>query len=54
MAKHLLHLAEQVASTGENLNIAECLEVEKGSAGNVRSMLAMPIRNRNFQIIGEE
>ncbi|XP_050695412.1 dual 3',5'-cyclic-AMP and -GMP phosphodiesterase 11A-like isoform X2 [Eriocheir sinensis] len=52
MAKHLLHLAEQVASTGENLNIAECLEVEKGSAGNVRSMLAMPIRNRNFQIIG--
>ncbi|KAK3867482.1 hypothetical protein Pcinc_027052 [Petrolisthes cinctipes] len=52
MAKHLLHLAEQVASTGENLNIADSLEVEKGSSGNVRSMLAMPIRNRNFQIIG--
>ncbi|XP_069187279.1 dual 3',5'-cyclic-AMP and -GMP phosphodiesterase 11A isoform X2 [Procambarus clarkii] len=52
MAKHLLHLAEQVACTGENMNIAECVEVEKGSAGNVRSMLAMPIRNRNFQIIG--
>ncbi|KAK4325067.1 hypothetical protein Pmani_004338, partial [Petrolisthes manimaculis] len=44
--------AEQVASTGENLNIADSLEVEKGSSGNVRSMLAMPIRNRNFQIIG--
>ncbi|XP_071526785.1 dual 3',5'-cyclic-AMP and -GMP phosphodiesterase 11A-like [Panulirus ornatus] len=52
MAKHLLHLAEQVASSGENLNIADSVEVEKGSAGNVRSMLAMPIRNRNFQIIG--
>ncbi|XP_069951729.1 dual 3',5'-cyclic-AMP and -GMP phosphodiesterase 11A [Cherax quadricarinatus] len=52
LAKHLLHLAQQVASTGENLNIADSLEVEKGSAGNVRSMLAMPIRNRNFQIIG--
>ncbi|XP_047500995.1 dual 3',5'-cyclic-AMP and -GMP phosphodiesterase 11A-like [Penaeus chinensis] len=52
LTKHLLHLAEQVASSGENLNIADTIEVEKGSGGNVRSMLAMPIRNRNFQIIG--
>ncbi|XP_070000493.1 dual 3',5'-cyclic-AMP and -GMP phosphodiesterase 11A-like [Penaeus vannamei] len=52
LTKHLLHLAEQVASSGENLNIADSIEVEKGSGGNVRSMLAMPIRNRNFQIIG--
>ncbi|XP_042868518.1 dual 3',5'-cyclic-AMP and -GMP phosphodiesterase 11A-like isoform X2 [Penaeus japonicus] len=52
LTKHLLNLAEQVASSGENLNIADSIEVEKGSGGNVRSMLAMPIRNRNFQIIG--
>ncbi|XP_076045128.1 dual 3',5'-cyclic-AMP and -GMP phosphodiesterase 11A-like isoform X3 [Oratosquilla oratoria] len=49
---HLMQLAEQVASSGDKLNIADSIEVEKGSSGNVRSLLAMPIRNSHFQIIG--
>jgi hypothetical protein len=42
-----------VAQSGEVLNVAECLEVEKGSGGNIKSLLAMPIRNRHYQIIGK-
>jgi hypothetical protein len=49
----MLGLAERVAQSGEVLNVAECLEVEKGSGGNIRSLLAMPIRNRHYQIIGK-
>ncbi|PNF20000.1 hypothetical protein B7P43_G08644 [Cryptotermes secundus] len=48
----MLGLAERVAESGDVLNVAECLEVEKGSGGNIRSLLAMPIRNRHYQIIG--
>uniref|UniRef100_T1JG26 Phosphodiesterase n=1 Tax=Strigamia maritima TaxID=126957 RepID=T1JG26_STRMM len=52
MSEALLRLAEQVASTGEVLNIAEYLEIEKTNLGTVKSLLCMPIRNRDFQIIG--
>jgi hypothetical protein len=48
----MLGLAERVAESGDVLNVAECLEVEKGSGGNIKSLLAMPIRNRHYQIIG--
>jgi len=49
----MLRLAERVAESGEVLNVAECLEVEKGSGGNIKSLLAMPVRNRHYQIIGK-
>jgi hypothetical protein len=49
----MLGLAERVAESGDVLNVAECLEVEKGSGGNIKSLLAMPIRNRHYQIIGK-
>jgi hypothetical protein len=49
----MLGLAERVAQSGEVLNVAECLEVEKGYGGNIKSLLAMPIRNRHYQIIGK-
>ena len=48
-----MRLAEQVAVTGEKVNIADVLEVQKGSGGNVRSLMAMPIRNPNYQVIGK-
>lgn len=53
MSRYLLGLAERVAESGEVINVAECVEVEKGAVGNVRCLLAMPIRNRKYQIIGE-
>ncbi|ODM99734.1 Dual 3',5'-cyclic-AMP and -GMP phosphodiesterase 11A, partial [Orchesella cincta] len=49
---NLLKLAEQVAASGEVINIAEIVEVERGCGGNLRSLLAMPIRNRHSEIIG--
>lgn len=52
-SRYMLALAEKVAISGEVLNVAECLEVEKGSGGDIRSLLAMPIRNSRYQIIGE-
>lgn len=52
-SRYMLALAEKVAISGEVLNVAECLEVEKGSGGDIRSLLAMPIRNARYQIIGE-
>jgi hypothetical protein len=52
-SRYMLGLAERVAQSGEVLNVAECLEVEKGSGGNIKSLLAMPIRNRHYQIIGK-
>lgn len=52
-SRYMLGLAERVAESGDVLNVAECLEVEKGSGGNIRSLLAMPIRNRHYQIIGK-
>ncbi|GLH00338.1 cGMP-specific 3',5'-cyclic phosphodiesterase [Gryllus bimaculatus] len=52
VSRYMLRLAERVVQSGEVLNVAESLEVEKGSGGNVRSLLAMPIRNRHYQTIG--
>ncbi|KAG8249664.1 hypothetical protein J6590_015161 [Homalodisca vitripennis] len=52
VSRYLLGLAERVAESGEVINVAECVEVEKGAVGNVRCLLAMPIRNRKYQIIG--
>ena len=51
---NLLKLAEQVAGSGEVINIAEMVEVERGCNGNLRSLLAMPIRNRHAEIIGKQ
>ncbi|KAL0269123.1 UNVERIFIED_CONTAM: hypothetical protein PYX00_006958 [Menopon gallinae] len=51
-SRYMLALAEKVAISGEVLNVAECLEVEKGSGGDIKSLLAMPIRNSHYQIIG--
>jgi hypothetical protein len=53
VSRYMLRLAERVAESGEVLNVAECLEVEKGSGGNIKSLLAMPVRNRHYQIIGK-
>ncbi|KAL1122468.1 hypothetical protein AAG570_002799 [Ranatra chinensis] len=50
-SEYLLGLAEKVAESGQVMNVAECIEVERGSGGNIRSLLAMPIRNSNYQII---
>nr|CAD7576238.1 unnamed protein product [Timema californicum] len=52
VSRYMLELAERVAASGEVINVAECLEVEKGCGGNIRSLLAMPIRNRHYQTIG--
>lgn len=52
VSRYMLGLAERVAESGEVVNVAECLEVEKGCGGNIKSLLAMPIRNRHYQIIG--
>ena len=53
VSRYMLGLAERVAESGDVLNVAECLEVEKGSGANIKSLLAMPIRNRHYQIIGK-
>lgn len=52
VSRYMLALAEKVAISGEVLNVAESLEVEKGSGGDIKSLLAMPIRNSRYQIIG--
>lgn len=53
MSRYLESLAERVACSGEVLNINEheCNEgiVDSG----INSLLAMPIRNKNDQIIGK-
>lgn len=54
VSRYMLALAEKVAISGEVLNVAESLEVEKGSGGDIKSLLAMPIRNSRYQIIGNE
>ncbi|XP_014253887.1 dual 3',5'-cyclic-AMP and -GMP phosphodiesterase 11A-like [Cimex lectularius] len=51
-SQYLLGLAERVAESGEVVNVAESLEVEPRSSPSVKSLLAMPIRNSNYQIIG--
>ncbi|KAK9509261.1 hypothetical protein O3M35_006613 [Rhynocoris fuscipes] len=52
VSQYLLGLAERVAESGEVINVVESLEVEPKSSGSIRSLLAMPIRNSNYQIIG--
>lgn len=52
VSRYMLALAEKVAISGEVLNVAESFEVEKGSGGDIKSLLAMPIRNSRYQIIG--
>lgn len=51
--RYMLTLAEKVAITGEVLNVAESVEVEKGCGGDIKSLLAMPVRNSHSQIIGK-
>lgn len=53
VSQYLLGLAERVAESGEVINVAESLEVEPKSSGSIKSLLAMPIRNSNYQIIGK-
>ncbi|KAL7644923.1 UNVERIFIED_CONTAM: hypothetical protein RMT77_004740 [Armadillidium vulgare] len=52
MASHLFQLAEQVVTSGKNVNIADTIEVTKGSGANVKSLLAVPVRNSAYTIIG--
>ncbi|XP_066902713.1 dual 3',5'-cyclic-AMP and -GMP phosphodiesterase 11A [Halyomorpha halys] len=52
LSGYLLAVAEKVAASGEVLNVAECLEVEPNPGISLKSLLAMPIRNSNYQIIG--
>nr|XP_018899769.1 PREDICTED: dual 3',5'-cyclic-AMP and -GMP phosphodiesterase 11A-like [Bemisia tabaci] len=52
VSSYFLGLAEKVAESGEVINVAECIEVGKSKGENVNSLLAMPIRNKNYQIIG--
>ena len=49
---YVLSVARRVAEHGGVVNVAECLEVEKGIGNNVRSLLAMPIRDSAYRIIG--
>ncbi|BES99049.1 GAF domain [Nesidiocoris tenuis] len=61
VADYLLSLAERVAESGQVLNVSEsqkptgayALDVNLAKpAANVKSLLAMPIRNSSYQIIG--
>ncbi|KAF6200256.1 hypothetical protein GE061_006559 [Apolygus lucorum] len=51
-AQYLLALAERVAESGQVLNVPEPAIVGEKTAVNVKSLLAMPIRNSSYQIIG--
>lgn len=56
VSRYLESLAERVACSGEVLNINS--DHEHNNDGNadsgVQSLLAMPIRNKNDQIIGKD
>jgi len=51
-SRYMLNLAEKVAISGEVINVADSVEVEKGCGGDIKSLLAMPVRNSQNQIIG--
>ncbi|XKL59330.1 hypothetical protein PGB90_000346 [Kerria lacca] len=55
LTRYLANLAERVAETGEALNIGEYSsnKFENGiKMPRIKSLLVMPIRNKNYQIIG--
>ncbi|XP_065216930.1 dual 3',5'-cyclic-AMP and -GMP phosphodiesterase 11A-like isoform X2 [Planococcus citri] len=55
LTRYLAGLAERVAETGEPINMGEYTinGVENGiKSPPIKSLLAMPIRNKNYQIIG--
>lgn len=57
LTRYLAGLAERVAETGDPINIGECTNngLENGlKSSPIKSLLAMPIRNKNYQIIGEQ
>lgn len=53
MSRYLESLAERVACSGEVLNINEHDRTDGIVDSGINSLLAMPIRNKNDQIIGE-
>lgn len=56
LTRYLAGLAERVAETGEPINMGECPNngLENGiKLPPIKSLLAMPIRNKNYQIIGK-
>lgn len=56
LTRYLASLAERVAETGEAVNIGEFSSNrnENGMKSSpIKSLLVMPIRNKNYQIIGE-
>ncbi|XP_076309815.1 dual 3',5'-cyclic-AMP and -GMP phosphodiesterase 11A-like [Tachypleus tridentatus] len=48
----LLQFAERVACTGEVLNLTDPPETQQVPGRHIRSLLCMPIRNRDYKIIG--
>lgn len=53
VSRYLESLAERVACSGEVLNINERERTDGIVDSGINSLLAMPIRNKNDQIIGE-
>ncbi|XP_013791974.2 dual 3',5'-cyclic-AMP and -GMP phosphodiesterase 11A-like, partial [Limulus polyphemus] len=48
----LLRFAKRVASTGEVLNVSDPIKTPEDSGRHIRSLLCMPVRERNYKIIG--
>ncbi|XP_076322626.1 dual 3',5'-cyclic-AMP and -GMP phosphodiesterase 11A-like [Tachypleus tridentatus] len=48
----LLRFAKRVAATGEVLNLTDPRKIPEGSGRHIRSLLCMPIRDRDYRIIG--
>ncbi|XP_076342606.1 dual 3',5'-cyclic-AMP and -GMP phosphodiesterase 11A-like isoform X2 [Tachypleus tridentatus] len=48
----LLRFAKRVASTGEVLNVSDPIKIPEDSGRHIRSLLCMPVRERNYKIIG--
>lgn len=56
LTRYLASLAERVAETGEAVNIGEFSsnQNENGiKSSPIKSLLVMPIRNKNYQITGK-
>ncbi|XP_076324663.1 dual 3',5'-cyclic-AMP and -GMP phosphodiesterase 11A-like isoform X1 [Tachypleus tridentatus] len=48
----LLQVAERVVCTGEVLNLTDPPEIQQDGGRHIWSLLSMPIRNRDYRIIG--
>uniref|UniRef100_A0A8D8WKA7 Phosphodiesterase n=2 Tax=Cacopsylla melanoneura TaxID=428564 RepID=A0A8D8WKA7_9HEMI len=52
VSQYLLGIAEKVAITEQVVNIYESVDLTHGSGGKVKSILAMPIRNKHYKVTG--